>query len=147
MKEGIAMVQLIVGDKGKGKTRYLLEQANKSIQEVSGNVVFLDKSSKKMYELNNRIRLIDVSVFPLRDSAEFIGFLCGIISQDHDLEIVYLDSFLKLAKLPETGEGLADVVAELEQISAQFQVDFYLSIARDKEELDGALQDKIVASL
>ena len=49
------MVQFIVGNKGKGKTRYLLDQANQTIKEIPGNVVYLDKSSRKMYELNNRI--------------------------------------------------------------------------------------------
>ena len=52
-----------------------------------------------MYELNNKIRLIDVSGFPIRNCDEFVGFICGIISQDHDLEKIYLDSFLAVAKL------------------------------------------------
>ena len=88
------MVQLIVGKKGKGKTKYLLDKVNTAIKDVSGNIVYLDKSSKHMYELNNKVRLIDVSVFPLKNSDEFIGFVCGILSQDHDLEQMYLDSFL-----------------------------------------------------
>ena len=91
------MVQFVVGNEGKGKTRYLLEQANAAIKEASGNVVYLDKSSSKMYELNNRIRLSDLSKYPLKSSDEFIGFICGIISQDHDLEKVYADNFLSCA--------------------------------------------------
>ena len=72
------MVQLIVGKKGKGKTKYLLDKVNTAIQDAHGSIVYLDKSSKHMYELNNKIRLIDVSAFPLRNSDEFIGFICGI---------------------------------------------------------------------
>ena len=93
------MIQFIIGEKGKGKTKVLLEKANAQIKEANGNIVYLDKSAQHMYELNNRIRLIDVTGYPLTDSDEFIGFICGIISQDHDLEYVYLDSFLKIAHL------------------------------------------------
>ena len=52
-----------------------------------------------MYELNNKVRLIDVSEFMVENSSEFLGFICGIISQDRDLEKMFLDSFLKVAYL------------------------------------------------
>ena len=93
------MVQLIVGKKGKGKTKQLLDKVNGAIKVAEGNIVYLDKSSKHMYELNNKIRLIDVSGYPIKNADEFIGFVCGIVSQDHDLQEMYLDSFLKNAKL------------------------------------------------
>ena len=80
------MVQLIVGKKGKGKTKHLLDKVNSEVQNVSGNIVYLDKSTKHMYELNNKIRLIDVSSYMISNSDEFVGFICGIISQDHDLQ-------------------------------------------------------------
>ena len=74
------MVQLIVGKKGKGKTKHLLDKVNSEVQNVSGNIVYLDKSTKHMYELNNKIRLIDVSSYMISNSDEFVGFICGIIS-------------------------------------------------------------------
>ena len=87
------MIQLIVGNKGKGKTKHLLDKVNAEIKDVEGNVVYLDKSRKHMFELNNKIRLIDVPDYLVSNSDEFIGFVCGIISQDHDLQYMYLDSF------------------------------------------------------
>ena len=90
------MIQLIVGRKGKGKTKYLLDKVNAAIKEASGNIVYLDKSGKHMYELNNKIRLINVKDYGITTSEEFIGIVCGIISQDHDLEEVYFDSFLTI---------------------------------------------------
>ena len=93
------MVQMIIGNKGKGKTKQLLDRANTSIKTANGNIVYIDKSSKHMLELNNKIRLIDASSFGLRNSDEFIGFILGIISQDHDLEQMYFDSFLKVSHL------------------------------------------------
>ena len=86
------MVQIISGAKGKGKTKYLLDMANTAVKESKGSIVYLDKSSKHMYELNNRIRLINVQEYPITSSEGFIGFICGIICQDHDLEQMYLSS-------------------------------------------------------
>ena len=88
------MVQIIAGKKGKGKTKYLLDMANNAVKESKGSIVYLDKSSKHMYELSNKIRLINVAEFPVHSAEAFVGFICGIISQDHDLEVMYLDSFL-----------------------------------------------------
>ena len=82
------MIQLIVGNKGKGKTKHLLDKVNAEIKDVEGNVVYLDKSRKHMFELNNKIRLIDVPDYLVSNSDEFIGFVCGIISQDHDLQYI-----------------------------------------------------------
>ena len=86
------MVQLIIGERGKGKTKILLDKANTQIKTANGNVVYLDKNKQHMYELNNRVRLIDVTNYPLENPDYFIGFLCGLISRDNDLEQVYLDS-------------------------------------------------------
>ena len=93
------MVQLIVGKKGKGKTKQLLDKVNSEVKDISGSIVYLDKSTKHMYELNNKVRLIDVSRYMIENADEFLGFVCGIISQDHDLEQMYFDSFLKIAAL------------------------------------------------
>ncbi|MCI7093941.1 MAG: twitching motility protein PilT [Lachnospiraceae bacterium] len=140
------MIQFIIGEKGRGKTKVLLEKANNEIKNVSGNVVYLDKSTQHMYELNNKIRLIDMTTFPIKDSDEFLGFICGIISQDHDLEYVYLDSFLKIAKLEENGDPVP-VLKELEDISKQFGVHFVVSISLTKQQLPEQYHDAVIAEL
>ena len=139
------MVQLIVGKKGKGKTKLLLDKVNSEIKEVSGSIVYLDKSTKHMYELNNKVRLVDVSQFMISNCGEFIGFVSGVISQDHDLQQMYFDSFLKLAGLE--GQDIEPVIEKLEKLSASFEVDFILSISLDEEELPASLKDKIIVSL
>lgn len=139
------MVQLIVGKKGKGKTKQLLDKVNSEIKEISGNIVYLDKSTKHMYELNNKVRLIDVSQCPIEDSSEFIGFVCGIISQDHDLQQVYFDSFLKISHLE--GQDITATVEKLEKLSRTFDVNFVLSVSMDEAELPEGLKDKIIISL
>ena len=71
------MVQLIVGRKGKGKTKQLLDKVNAEVKDIAGNVVYLDKSTKHMFELNNKIRLINVADYMITNSDEFLGFICG----------------------------------------------------------------------
>lgn len=139
------MVQLIVGNKGKGKTKHLLDKVNSQITETEGNIVYLDKSTKHMFELNNKVRLIDVSEYLITESDEFVGFIAGIISQDHDLEQMYLDSFLKIACLE--GRDISSTVEKLERISDKFSVDFILSVGMDKEELPESVKEKVIVSL
>ena len=139
------MVQLIVGKKGKGKTKQLLDKVNSEIKEISGNIVYLDKSTKHMYELNNKVRLIDVSQFMFENSSEFHGFVCGISSQDHDLQQMYFDSFSKIACLE--GKDISDTVEKLEKISKMFEVDFVLSVSMDESELPAGMKEKVIISL
>lgn len=139
------MIQIIAGRKGKGKTKQLLDKVNTEIKSAHGNIVYLDKSSKHMYELNNRIRLIDVSEFNLHNSDEFLGFICGLISQDHDLEQMYLDSFLKIAMLED--KSIEETLARLEEISGKYSVDFVLSISLDEVELPENAKSKVIISL
>ena len=79
------------------------------------------------------------------NSSEFIGFVCGVISQDHDLQQMYFDSFLKIAKLE--GQDITAAVEKLEVISKSFEVDFILSVSMDESELPEALKDKVLISL
>lgn len=139
------MVQFIVGKEGKGKTKHLLDKVNTEIKDAQGNVVYLDKSTKHMFELNNKIRLIDVPEYLVTDSDEFIGFICGIISQDHDLQKMYFDSFLKIACMKE--DELESVVAKIEKISEKFHVDFVISLSRDESELPESIRKNVVISL
>lgn len=139
------MVQIIAGNKGKGKTKYLLDMANTAVKESKGSIVYLDKSAKHMYELNNKVRLINVNEYPIHSSEAFIGFLCGIICQDHDLEQMYLDSFLKLACLE--GENIEMTYKELESISEKYNVTFVLSISMDAEMLPECARPNVVVSL
>ena len=139
------MVQLIVGKKGKGKTKQLLDKVNSEVKDISGSIAYLDKSTKHMYELNNKVRLIDVSRYMIENADEFLGFVCGIISQDHDLEQMYFDSFLKIAVLED--KDISAIIEKLDRMSDFFQVDFILSVSKDESELPEAVKDKIIVSL
>lgn len=139
------MVQLIVGEKGEGKTKFLLDKVNTEVKDAHGSIVYLDKNPKHMYELNNKIRLIVVPDYMVDSSDTFLGFVSGIISQDHDLEQMYFDSFLKIANLE--GQNIEPVVAKLEQMSEKFGVDFILSVSQNESDLAEGLKSKIIVSI
>ena len=139
------MIQIISGVKGKGKTKFLIQKVNDAVKNVKGTIVYLDKNNKHMYELSNKIRLINVSDFPMDNYDSFLGFVCGLISQDHDLEAMYLDSFLNISCVSD--EYIGYVLTQLDKISKSFNVDFVLSISVDAENLPDEFKDNIVISL
>ena len=146
------MIQLIIGEKGRGKTKILLDKVNTEINSAIGSVVYLDKSKQHMYEINNKVRLIDVTDFPLEDTSSFIGFICGMISKDRDLELVYLDSFLKIAKIEEkqddvrivSSEKLEYALNQIKKISDLYSVRFVISISITKDELPDDMKEYVI---
>ncbi len=139
------MVQIIAGEKGKGKTKHLLDKVNEAVLAVNGNIVYLDKSQKHMYELSNKVRLVNVTDFPITNCDEFMGFICGIVSQDHDLEELYLDSFLTIANMKD--DEISRSIEKLDIISEKYHVKIVLSVSKDADELPECAKAKIIVSL
>ena len=139
------MLEIITGDKGKGKTKELLAKVNNTVTTASGNVVYLDKSQKHMYELNNKVRLINVMDYPVSNCDEFLGFICGIISQDHDLEEMYLDSFLTISAISD--DEISHAIEKLDIISSTFNVNFVLSVSKNANDLPECAKAKVILSL
>ena len=139
------MVHLITGNKGKGKTKWLLNKANSEIKDILGSICYLDKNAQHMYELNNRIRLINVNDYMIEDTDQFLGFVSGIISQDHDLEQMYFDSFLSISYLENA--DIRPAFNRLQKLSDKFNVDFYVSISLDDHEIPEELKEYVTVSL
>lgn len=139
------MIQIISGVKGKGKTKFLIQKVNDAVKTATGNIVYLDKNNKHMYELSNKIRLINVKDFPINNYDSFLGFICGLISQDHDLQAMYLDSFLNIACVSD--EYIGYVLTQLDKISKTFETDFVLSISEDAQNLPEEFRENIIISL
>ena len=140
------MIEIICGEKGKGKTKELLNKVNNSIATAAGNVVYLDKSQKHMYELNNKVRLINVTDYPVDNRDEFLGFISGIVSQDHDLEEMYLDSFLTIASISSDADILK-AIEKLDVISEKYKVRFILSVSKNKADLPECAKAKVIVAL
>ena len=139
------MVEIIAGEKGKGKTKYLLDKVNSSIESATGNIVYLDKSQKHMHELSNKVRLINVADYPITNCDEFIGFICGIVSQDYDLQEMYLESFLTIGNI--TDDLIVHAIEKLDIISEKYGVKFVLSVSKNEADLPESAKARILISL
>lgn len=139
------MIQIIAAEKGKGKTKILIDKVNADVNVVKGDIVYLDKSNQNMYELNNKIRLVNVRDYCVETPKEFIGFLCGLIAGNHDLEKVYLDSFLKIAC--KSTEDVGNVIEKIDMISTKYHVDFVISLSMSEKELPESAKKFVIVSL
>lgn len=130
------MVKLLVGHKGSGKTKQMIDLANDQIETSKGSVIFINKNHRLMYDLKYRIRVICMEDFEhITNCDEYIGFLYGIISLDHDIETIYIDSILKHADF--SLRDLPEFIDRLKKISKNYGMDFVVSLSAEKEEMIG----------
>ena len=99
-----------------------------------------------MYELNNKVRLINVKDYGVANADEFVGFIRGIISQDHDLEQIYFDGFLQISCIKDT-EQVEEVLNKLDSISNTYGFKMIASISLDEAELPESMKSKVVVAL
>ena len=136
----MSMVSLIVGHKGTGKTKMMLELANDRARSGDGRVVFVNKNHRLMYDLVHQIRVVCMEDYEeITNSDEYIGFLYGIISGDHDIEAIFIDSILKHADVGK--DDIPEFLARLKVISQQHDIDFIVSLSADLEELSNDVAD------
>jgi len=134
------MVSLIIGHKGAGKTKMMLELANERARASDGRVVFVNKNHRLMYDLFHQIRVVCMEDYEeITNSDEYIGFLYGIISGDHDIEAIFIDSILKHTDVNK--DDIPEFLARLKVISAQHDIDFIVSLSADLEELSDDVAD------
>ena len=130
------MVKLLIGHKGTGKTKQMIDLANEQVLDSKGSIIFINKNSRLMYDLKYRIRVVCMEEYEhVTNSDEYIGFLYGIISSDHDIETIYIDSILKHADFS-LGD-LPEFLTRLQDISKNYGMDFVVSLSAEKEEMIG----------
>lgn len=139
------MIQIIAGAKGKGKTKILLDKVNNEVSSAKGSIVYLDKSNKHMHELSNKVRLINAKDYLITNYNEFLGFLCGIISCDHDLQSVFLDSFLTIGYI--NNDNIEQVFKKLDQIISHFKINLCISISLNYDQIPDKWKDNVIVSL
>ena len=139
------MVKLLIGHKGTGKTKQMIDLANDKAENSDGSVIFINKNSRLMYDLKYKIRVVCMEEYEhITNSDEYIGFIYGIISSDHDIETIFIDSILKHADF-----SLGDIpefLKRLEGISKNYGMNFVVSLSAEKEEMIGVdfSQDEIL---
>lgn len=130
------MVKLLIGHKGSGKTKQMIELANDKVETSNGSVIFINKNHRLMYDLRHSIRVICMEDFEdITNSDEYIGFIYGIISSDHDIETMFIDSILKHADV--TMGDMPEFIDRLKKISKTYDIEFVVSLSAEKEELIG----------
>lgn len=130
------MVKLLIGHKGSGKTSQMVELANESVKTSNGSIIFINKNHRLMYELSYNIRVICMEDYEnITNIDEYIGFIYGIISSDHDIETIFIDSILKHADVS-LGD-LPEFIDRLKAISEIYELDFVVSVSAEKEQMTG----------
>lgn len=136
------MIQVIAGKKGSGKTKRIIDFANESSKDSRHDIVFIDDDNRYMFDLRHEVRFVDASEYHLVNDQMFMGLLCGIISQNYDLGLICIDAFKKLLRNElETSEWFFQ---RLEELSAQHNVDFMISISADSDTLPAFISKYVI---
>ncbi len=136
------MIQIIAGEKGEGKTKRLIEMANALSKVSDGHIVFIDDDNRHMYDLHYNIRFVKTS-YKIDDQKMFFGFICGIMSQDSDIEHIYIDGLQNIAG-PMEDADIEAFVKSIENLSVNENVDFTMIISIKAEDIPSAVQKYIV---
>ena len=135
------MVKLILGAKGAGKTKWLINGANDDIKSGNGNITFLDVEDEHIFSLDTNVRLINLSDYSINTIEKFYGFLLGMLSMDFDLEKIYIDSVYKIIDIKK--EDLKCLVKNLEEISEKHDVDILINVDYLSEDVDSDLRSYV----
>ena len=130
------------GEKGEGKTKILIDLANESVSTSDGDVIYIDDDKRHIYDLNHKIRFVEVSEFPLANYRELIGFIYGIFSQNSDITKVFVDGIFKIVQSL-GNEDLIKLVTRLDSMSKAYNVDFVLAGNVDPAELPKEVEQYI----
>lgn len=135
------MLELVLGAKGKGKTKTLVERANNESKVTNGSVIYIDSNNKHMYELSNVIRLICLNEYDVHSKDAFVGFIQGLISSNYSLTHVFLDNFMSLSST--NVSELEDILTIMDKISDKYDIDFIISTGADEEDIPDAFKKDI----
>lgn len=138
------MIQILIGEKGEGKTKRLIDMANEAGKLSDGHIVFIDDDNRHMYDLHYNIRFVDTTGFKMEDQRIFFGFICGILSQDGDIEKIYIDGLNNIVEYM-TDDDLFSFINELERLSGKANVDFIMTISRDKDTIPEAIKSYLIS--
>ena len=127
------MIKLLIGKKGTGKTKALIEQVNAASSVAKGNVVFIsNNTSSAIFDISKKVRMTDTTDFDIANYSEFEGFICGIISGNYDITNIFVDGLFKIVNGDDL-DGLENFLARLEKISVKFDISFVLTLSIDAD--------------
>lgn len=137
------MVKILAGEKGEGKTKKLIDMANAAGKESQGSVVFVDDDSSHMYDLHYSVRFVETPRFIMEDPQVFRGFVCGILSQNSDIETIYIDGLNHIVdKISDT--DFVSFIQDLDKTSKETEMDMVMIISRKTDLLPAEVQEYLI---
>jgi len=127
------MINIIVGKKGTGKTKRLVERANEAINKSNGNVVVIEKGNGLTYDISHDARLIDIDSYGIRGVDALGGFICGVCAGNYDVTDIFVDSTLKI--IGQDIKVLTSFVEKMNKLSALADTKITLLISADESKL------------
>ena len=131
------MISLIIGNKGSGKTKRLIEAVNNAANTSIGNVVCIEKGKKLIYDVRHKVRLIDTEAYRISGFEMFYGFISGMCAADYDVTDILVDATFKIGGR-DMG-GLVDFLKRLCVLSDESKVNLVFTISCDEHELPAAV--------
>ncbi|WZL77673.1 hypothetical protein QBE55_08890 [Eubacteriales bacterium mix99] len=135
------MIKFIIGPKGTGKTKTLVEMANKSLKECKGEIVFINGENRHMIELNHRIRFINAREFGIRELNVFYGFLAGIIARNYDTDQIYIDGLLDI--IGKDKKEIERFIFDVKKLSDRFDIRFTITMNGNPDSVPAFLKEYI----
>ena len=127
------MVELLIGKKGTGKTKALIEKVNNALTGAKGNVVFISNdTNRNIFDVKSKARMADTSEFEIKSYDEFLGFISGIVSRDFDITNIFVDGIFKIVG-SDNLDGFESFLNRLETMSQKFEITFVISVSIDAE--------------
>lgn len=135
------MISLLVGKKGSGKTKKLIDLANNAVENSSGNVVVIEKGNKLTYDVNHDAKLVNIDLYKIKNFESLFGFICGMCAGNYDITDMFIDSTLKIAG--ENLENLADFIGKLDSIMRSANVKLTILLSMDEMQLPSDINAEI----
>ncbi len=132
------MLKLIIGLKGSGKTKQLIEQANKAVEVSPGHVVCIEKSNKLIFDVNHKVRLVDTEAYSVGNAEQLYGLVCGILATNYDVKDLFIDSALRICK--DDVAAWVEFMTKLNQICEKYEVQCTVTSSIDQADLPKSLE-------
>ena len=132
------MIKLIMGLKGTGKTKQIVDMANQTLDSAAGSVVFVEKGNALIHEVKYQARLVDTDEYQIKNGAALFGFVSGIIASDHDAKDIFVDQGMKICNYD--AEDFAAFVDAIAKVAEAHGVSITLTASIDPEAAPEALK-------
>ncbi|MBR4284261.1 MAG: hypothetical protein IKT48_06110 [Anaerotignum sp.] len=137
------MVKILAGEKGEGKTKKMIDMANAAGKEAKGSVIYVDDDNSHMYDLHHSVRFVETPGFIMEDPMVFRGFVCGILSQNSDIETIYIDGLNHIMDKISDADFVS-FIQELDKTSKAAEMDMVMIISKKTDALPEEVKQYLI---